>query len=168
MSPDNDVFQTCNYTFLTTPSVFRLGTNDQKRGCINRSNSMAKTATFWPFLGWMLLLQLSSLSWAPAEAAAHTTAFAFCSGHFLPSQRGRCTGSTATTTTCLGAKKAKATKKKASPKAKAAKAASSSVGFGRALGKWDGCEPLRAWLRERGAEVDGLNVGVPLVHFDCS
>jgi hypothetical protein len=34
-------------------------------------------------------------------------------------------------------------------------------GFGKAQGKWDGCEPLRAWLLDNGAEIDsGIGVGV--------
>lgn len=34
-------------------------------------------------------------------------------------------------------------------------------GFGKANGKWDGCEDLRTWLTSRGAEIDpGISVGV--------
>ena len=35
-----------------------------------------------------------------------------------------------------------------------------ALGFGKAAGKWDGCEPLRKWLIERGADVKGVSVGV--------
>jgi len=35
-----------------------------------------------------------------------------------------------------------------------------ALGFGKAAGKWDGCEPLRSWLIERGADVKGVSVGV--------
>lgn len=64
--------------------------------------------------------------------------------------------SSSTRTTALNAK---AKKKKAPASAKSKP--SGMGGFGKATGKWDGCEDLRKWLTSRGAEIDpGISVGV--------
>jgi len=51
-------------------------------------------------------------------------------------------------------------KKKKSKTGKKKKVGSVSLGFSKTAGKWDGCEPLRKWLTERGASVKGVSVGV--------
>jgi hypothetical protein len=69
--------------------------------------------------------------------------------------------------TLLAAKRAATKNKKKSasstsaPSAKPKPAGGGLGGFGKATGKWDGCESLRAWLLENGAEIDsGIGVGV--------
>jgi hypothetical protein len=82
-----------------------------------------------------------------------------------PFETTRNTASAAeTTTTALFAAKAK-NKKKGGSKKKSTSAGSKqqsggSFGFGKAAGKWDACEPLRAWMRKNGADVEGVSVGV--------
>jgi hypothetical protein len=75
--------------------------------------------------------------------------------------------SSLSSSTLLAAKKAATKNKKKSASANSAPAAKPKPaggglgGFGKATGKWDGCEPLRAWLLDNGAEIDsGIGVGV--------
>eukprot|EP00588_Corethron_pennatum_P018357 CAMPEP_0194304676 /NCGR_PEP_ID=MMETSP0171-20130528/2354_1 /TAXON_ID=218684 /ORGANISM="Corethron pennatum, Strain L29A3" /LENGTH=514 /DNA_ID=CAMNT_0039056019 /DNA_START=113 /DNA_END=1657 /DNA_ORIENTATION=+ len=106
---------------------------------------------------------LGGVFFSAAAAAASSTA-AFLTNTRPPAWPHTAATTTTPTTaappfdTALGAatrkkKKGSGTKKKSAPK-------NPALGFSRASGTWDGCEPLRKWLLDRGATIAGVNVGV--------
>jgi hypothetical protein len=77
------------------------------------------------------------------------------------------TASTVSNSNLFAVKRASSKKKKTAAASKPSASSKTKAsggglgGFGKATGKWDGCEPLRAWLLEKGAEIDpGIGVGV--------
>ena len=64
--------------------------------------------------------------------------------------------------TALEAQSRKKKKKSGGGKGKSKKknAPNLALGFGKAAGKWDGCQDLRNWLIEKGSQVDGVRVGI--------
>jgi hypothetical protein len=113
-------------------------------------------------LALLLALTAASLSYpgfiVPVQRSSSTPA---CTAASYSTSRSRSSSST-----LLAAKRAATKKNKNSASSTGAsskpKAAGGGLGgFGKATGKWDGCEPLRAWLLENGAEIDsGIGVGV--------